>query len=334
MNDSSKPPSSSKKPRPTPICPPPDVPEQIIIRRRHVAGSDHVGFDPVRVGLPAGEHVPQRADSVPDRRGVHPIHFHLSVKPRRHRVADRVVPTGVGRQTLRLRQHVAVEKDEDVVRGKPRARVASPGQPEAAALLPSHPYVQRRPGGLFERDPRSVVDDDYLELIRGKGLTLQRRQRQRQRLRGFVVRHDYTNRPGRSKGISRDDVQLVPVVVPDCHRWRHQRHKGCSGDVPCSREGERQRIVLIRTLLRGGVSTSRASSARSRLRTATSSSSVRHPALRLSHSSRASCRTTCTLPAHVLRGWSSWISWQRRSRCARHEQVSDHGWVLRKREDR
>ena len=203
----------------------PHEPEQIVIRRRHVAGAGHVGFDPVRVGLPAGEQVPQRTDSVPDRRGVHPIHFHLRVKPRRHRVGDRMVPTGVGRQTLRLQQHVAVEKDENVMGGKPRARVPGPGQTEAAMLLPHHPYVERRPGGRLGRDARSVVDDDYLEPVRGQGLPLQSRQGQCQRLRGLVVRHDHAQRPGRSKSVPRNDVQLAPVVVPDCRRSRQGGHQ-------------------------------------------------------------------------------------------------------------
>ena len=80
-----------------------------------------------------------------------------------------MVPAGVGGDPACLRQHVAVEEEENVVGGGADPRVARPGRTESAMFLSHHPDVERRGRRPLERHARAVVDDhDLGQLARGQ----------------------------------------------------------------------------------------------------------------------------------------------------------------------
>ena len=200
--------------------PDPEVPaardhERGVVPRGELARPRQMAFDERRVRRPVREQLPQRPRPLPDGARIHPVHRDVGVEPLGQEVAGRVVPTGVGREPARLGQHVAVEKEQDVMARGAHPGVARPREPEAAVLLAHHLHVERARAGGFQRRPRPVVDDDHLEEVPRIRLAFERGEGEGERPRRLVVRHDDADRPRGPERPGWRDLDLVPVVVPD-----------------------------------------------------------------------------------------------------------------------
>ena len=90
-------------------------PEQVVVPRGHVPRPGHVALQPWPVEGPPREQLAERPRPVPDRPGIDPRRRHIRAEAERQRVGDRVVPARVCGQQPRLRDHVAVEEDQDGV---------------------------------------------------------------------------------------------------------------------------------------------------------------------------------------------------------------------------
>ena len=199
-------------------------PEHIVVPRGEVRGSGHVALQPGRVEGPADEQVRERRRPVADRGGIHPLDRHTGAEAERQRIRDRVVPAGVGREQPGFRDHVAVEKHEDVVQRRARAGVPGPRSPEPAPLLAHRPHGERRRGGDAERRAGTVVDDDDLEQRARIVLALEPREGKRQRPRRLEAGHDDADREGGPERRRRRD----PTPVVAAHRGRPRPGNGIS----------------------------------------------------------------------------------------------------------
>ena len=200
-------------------------PERIVAPRGEVRGSHHVPLQPGPVEGPAGEQFRERRRPIADRRGIDPLDRHTGAEAERQRIRYRVVPAGVGREQPRFRDHVAVEKHEDVVQCRARPGVPGPRKPEPAPLLPHRAHGQRCGGGDAERRAGTVVDDDHLEQRVRIILALEPREGERQRPRRLEAGHDDADREGRPERRRRRRRDLAPVVA--AHRGRARPGGGC-----------------------------------------------------------------------------------------------------------
>ena len=197
--------------------------EQVAVPGGQIAGARHVALKPGRVGWPAGEQVAERTPMRADRRGIDPGHRHTGAEAERQRIAEGVMPARMGRDHPGLRDHIAVEEDEDVVGRGGDAGVAGAGQPEPAPLLADHRHLERRTGGSRQRGGRPVVDHHHLQQLRRPGLPLEPGERERQRRRRLETGHDHADRErGRERAGIRQ-LDLPPVVVADRRRARPWR---------------------------------------------------------------------------------------------------------------
>ena len=200
-------------------------PEHIVVPRGEVRGSGHVALQPGRVEGPAGEQVRERRRPVADRGGIHPLDRPIGAEAERQRIRDRVVPAGVGREQPGFRDHVAVEKHEDVVQRRARPGVPGPRNPEPAPLLAHRPHGQRCRGGDAERRVGTVVDDDDLEQRARIVLPLEPREGERERPRRLEAGHDDADREGGPERRRRRHRDPAPVVA--AHRRRARAGGGC-----------------------------------------------------------------------------------------------------------
>ena len=200
-------------------------PEDIVVPRGEVRGAGHVALQPGRVEGPAGEQVRERRRPVADRGGIHPLDRPIGAEAERQRIRDRVVPAGVGREQPGFRDHVAVEKHEDVVQRRARPGVPGPRSPEPAPLLAHRPHGQRCRGGHAQRRRGTVVDDDDLEQRARIVLPLEPREGERERPRRLEAGHDDADRKRRPERRRPRHGDPAPVVA--AHRGGARPDGGC-----------------------------------------------------------------------------------------------------------
>ena len=197
--------------------------EQVAVPGGQIAGARHVALKPGRVGRPSGEQFAERTPMRADRRGTDPGNRHTGAEAERQRIVDGVMPARMCRDQPGLRDHIAVEEDEDVVGRSGDAGVAGACKPEPAPLLADHLHLERGTGGSRQRWIRTVVDHHHLQQPTRPGLPLEPGERERQRLRRLETGHDHADRErGRERaGIRKLD--LPPVIVADRSRSRPGR---------------------------------------------------------------------------------------------------------------
>ena len=159
-----------------------------------------------------------------DRPGVDAGHRDEGAEAERQRVRHRVVPARMRRDQPRLRDHVAVEEDEDVVHRRPRARVARPCEPETTPLLAHHPQVEAGRGGGSKRRLGAVVDHHHLEEPARIALSLESGEGERERLGRLEAGHDDAHPVRGPECLRLRERHLAPVVV--AHRGRSRRRHG------------------------------------------------------------------------------------------------------------
>ena len=153
------------------------------------------------------------AGRLADRLRVDPRHRHVCTETERQRVRDGVVPAGVGREQPCLRDHVAVEKYQHVVRRGARTGVSRPREPKPAPLLAHQPDVERGRGRDRQGRAGTVIDDHDLEQVPRVDLPLQPRECQRERLGRLETGHDDADRKGGRERRRLRQPHLAPVVV-------------------------------------------------------------------------------------------------------------------------
>ena len=121
--------------------------EQVAVPGGQIAGARHVALKPGRVGWPAGEQFAEGTPMRADRRGTDPGNRHTGAEAERQRIADGVMPARMCRDQPGLRDHIAVEEDEDVVGRGGDAGVAGACKPEPAPFLADHLHLERVPAG-------------------------------------------------------------------------------------------------------------------------------------------------------------------------------------------
>ena len=195
-------------------------PKQIIGLRRQVAGSRQVSCYPRWIRPPTEKQFLERPWTRSDRLRVNALHCYIVAQSDSQGVRDGMVPAGMHLDPSRLRQRVAVEKEEDIPCGCSSAGVPRPGKPERPTLLAHDLDIQQGRSGPFQRRVRPVVGKDHFEQITRIGLAFECRQGPRQRLgRRLVGWDDYADRQCRRERLWRRHRDLTPVVVRNTGRF-------------------------------------------------------------------------------------------------------------------